>query len=385
MEFDFNIAGALGQSAASPVVACIDEAKLRGNRGRSLCEMLGTLGESSRRAQRLRKAVTFGTPHLAGQKIYIMVHGKRALGFLKTGKKRLFVIPPNLGLKMSRKTDVQGSSLVDIEPLCVLDFYVHESCQRNGCGRKIFDAVLAAEGVSPANIAYDRPSDKLLNFLRKHYFLSHYQAQNNNFVVFDEYFHDLSNKKSHAGVPGVGGQKDPVSLRRASPTVPAPPSHPPLVAAQSLHSARLSSSQARHCLSTSQPKPPTPRWEAQPEASGLHSVKVSAPWGTSFDLPPPPQRGRSFLTQPSDPQGGSVGYKTLASSRSFTGSMTNLDLSFGEHLFDRAAGKSSGMGSCLRSSSIPCGSFLRQDGRTSVRFGSPFSRAGRNLLASGVR
>ena len=37
-------------------------------------------------------------------------------------------------------------------------------------------------------MAYDRPSPKLIAFLKKHYGLSKFIAQNNNFVVFDQYF-----------------------------------------------------------------------------------------------------------------------------------------------------------------------------------------------------
>ncbi len=37
-------------------------------------------------------------------------------------------------------------------------------------------------------IAYDRPSPKLIWFLKKHYGLSDYIPQNNNFVIFRQYF-----------------------------------------------------------------------------------------------------------------------------------------------------------------------------------------------------
>lgn len=30
----------------------------------------------------------------------------------------------------------------EVEPLCVLDFYVHESRQRSGCGKKLFEAMM---------------------------------------------------------------------------------------------------------------------------------------------------------------------------------------------------------------------------------------------------
>ena len=34
----------------------------------------------------------------------------------------------------------------EVEPLCVLDFYVHESRQRSGCGRKLFEAMMQVSG-----------------------------------------------------------------------------------------------------------------------------------------------------------------------------------------------------------------------------------------------
>ena len=46
------------------------------------------------------------------------------MGFLKTGKKNLFY------------RDYVGN-VKQITPLCVLDFYVHESVQRGGIGKVI--------------------------------------------------------------------------------------------------------------------------------------------------------------------------------------------------------------------------------------------------------
>lgn len=56
-----------------------------------------------------------------------------------------------------------------VPAMCVLDFYVHESRQRAGLGREMFDVMLEREGVEPQKLAIDRPSDKLIAFLRKHY------------------------------------------------------------------------------------------------------------------------------------------------------------------------------------------------------------------------
>ena len=78
--------------------------------------------------------------------------------------------------------------MVEMKPLSVLDFYVSESVQRGGYGRKLFDAMLVEMKAQPARTAYDRPSHKLMGFLSKHFNLRNYVQQNNNYVVFDDYF-----------------------------------------------------------------------------------------------------------------------------------------------------------------------------------------------------
>ena len=67
-----------------------------------------------------------------------------------------------------------AGAYLEIKPLCVLDFYVHESCQRSGLGKLLFEKMLKNEGKQPEELAYDRPSPKLLGFLKKHYGLSQY-------------------------------------------------------------------------------------------------------------------------------------------------------------------------------------------------------------------
>ena len=103
--------------------------------------------------------------------------GTKALGFLKTGHKSLYI---SVGF------------MQQIKPRCVLDFYVHESLQRQGVGQALFEFMLEYEGVEAHQLAYDRPSPKLLGFLRKYYHLQNYSPQVNNFVIFNEYF---SNQK----------------------------------------------------------------------------------------------------------------------------------------------------------------------------------------------
>ena len=48
--------------------------------------------------------------------------------------------------------------------------------------------MLETEDAFPEKLAYDRPSPKLIGFLKKHYELADYVPQNNNYVVFNRYF-----------------------------------------------------------------------------------------------------------------------------------------------------------------------------------------------------
>eukprot|EP01045_Picozoa_sp_COSAG04_P006765 COSAG04_NODE_339_length_16323_cov_3.879315_13_plen_461_part_00 len=144
-----------------------------------LRRLIDALGEASARAQRLPSVITtFEKLYTsAGQRLYLVAQGGKGLGLLKMGVKKLFV-------------RTASGRTVEMDPLCCLDFYVHESQQRRGMGKRVFEHMLREEGAQPQKIAYDRPSAKLLGFMSKHYRLSSYVSQPNNYVVFDQYFDD---------------------------------------------------------------------------------------------------------------------------------------------------------------------------------------------------
>ncbi|RMX63140.1 hypothetical protein DD238_007468 [Peronospora effusa] len=75
-----------------------------------------------------------------------------------------------------------------MDPLCVLDFYVDEAWQHCGVGLQLFQHLLKEKNITPAQLAYDRPSPKLFAFLKKHADLTKYFPQPNHFVIFDAYF-----------------------------------------------------------------------------------------------------------------------------------------------------------------------------------------------------
>jgi len=142
-----------------------------------LRRVIDGLGELSAKAQSLGAVITTGSKFLAqsDNKLYFKAIGRRVVGFLKTGYRNLFY------------TSSFGR-IVEMRPLCVLDFYIHESVQRSGYGKELFERMLRDEGIAPSKLAIDRPSPKLVNFMRKHYHLSSFVPQNNNFVIYNDYF-----------------------------------------------------------------------------------------------------------------------------------------------------------------------------------------------------
>lgn len=142
--------------------------------------LINRLGNSSAKAQRLSKTITsYDKTRNSDHNIYLLVDPKNpwnCLGFIRVGRKHLFLID-------------RYSKQHEVEPLSVLDFYVHESCQRKGFGLKLFKSMMKNECVKhPNELAIDKPSGKFMGFLRKHYKLTGEVPQMNNYVVFDGFF-----------------------------------------------------------------------------------------------------------------------------------------------------------------------------------------------------
>lgn len=247
MEFRFDLAACVGAPPdhEGPCVGYVDERALRGPAGGYLGTVLEELGLRSAAAQGLKRPVTHGSASgLGDQRVYVLACGRQALGLLKVGKKRLFVAAPPpvsnaaVGGARARQqlADVQGA-LREMEPLCVLDFYVHERCQRSGHGRRLFDTMVAREQVAPQQLAYDRPSPKLLSFMQRHFGLARYTPQSNNFVVYDAYFDQAAEQPfpqipcgatrlgglGESEAPGTGRRGPGPSARRSDDDLPEPP------------------------------------------------------------------------------------------------------------------------------------------------------------------
>jgi len=147
--------------------------------------ILDVMGEASAKAQGLKQQITSGLKfrQTEGHTAYILVDRESndgrgtVIGLLKVGHKKLFLID-------------QAGKANEMIPNCVLDFYVAESRQRSGCGKQLFEHMLAKEKADPRYMAIDRPSIKFLSFLRKHYGLVNSIPQVNNYVIFGGFFKD---------------------------------------------------------------------------------------------------------------------------------------------------------------------------------------------------
>ena len=160
-------------------------------------KVVDSLGEASALAQGLPTIITTVSKILVNDHtLFLMGHGTRAIALLKIGKKKLFIRSDN-------------GRFNEIEPTCVLDFYVHESLQRKGVGKILFEAMLDHTNLPPNRFGYDRPSAKLLPFLARHYNLKSYVPQTNSFVVFNQYFtNPKATRQDYKTEPKVSSNKE---------------------------------------------------------------------------------------------------------------------------------------------------------------------------------
>ena len=91
--------------------------------------LINRLGVNSAQAQRLPQSITsYDKIRNSHHNLYLLLDSKNpwlCLGFIRVGRKHLFLID-------------RYSKQHEVEPICVLDFYIHESCQRKGFGLKLF-------------------------------------------------------------------------------------------------------------------------------------------------------------------------------------------------------------------------------------------------------
>ncbi|XP_022124071.1 alpha-tubulin N-acetyltransferase 1 [Pieris rapae] len=150
-----------------------------------LKNVVNWIGEKSTLAQGLSKTLT-STDKLRNSEhiLYLLKDAAgnngqgQVIGILKIGVKSLYLYDESM-------------KCLKVNPLCILDFYILEEYQKKGCGKKLFDYVLADQCTTVDHIAIDNPSLKFENFLHKHYNIGKLVRQPNCFAVSARFFENV--------------------------------------------------------------------------------------------------------------------------------------------------------------------------------------------------
>ena len=144
-------------------------------------KLINDMGAMSSSVQGLNHTITTFSAFMSGEnKIFMLVSEdqKEALGFVKIGYRHLFF------------WDHYGAQREFMNILCLLDFFVHPSTQRKGYGKKLIDKMLETEHKEMKDIPIDKPSPLCLSFMKKHFGLTQFTPQSNNYVIFEQFWEE---------------------------------------------------------------------------------------------------------------------------------------------------------------------------------------------------
>ena len=174
MQFGFNVAEAFGLRRSGVVL--LTDQSLRSmplSQQKKVEIILDGMGRGSQAAQGLPSPITsLAFIRDSHHFLFLAVDEDQCLGILKGGIKHLFML------------DSQNETH-EMDAMCCLDFYTHETVQRRGIGTRLFRAMELHTHISAQGWAFDRPSPKLLAFLSKVYDMHDFKAQPNNFLMLD--------------------------------------------------------------------------------------------------------------------------------------------------------------------------------------------------------
>ncbi len=126
MQFNFNCEQALASREGFAVIEGSFQTAIKPGYIPFVNEILDSMGYNSSCAQGLNTIITSSSKFFSSNhRCYLKAEGNTVIGMLKVGVKKLFVRD-------------EHANYHEISPLCVLDFYIHESQQRGGLGKVNF-------------------------------------------------------------------------------------------------------------------------------------------------------------------------------------------------------------------------------------------------------
>uniref|UniRef100_A0A7E4ZVD9 Alpha-tubulin N-acetyltransferase n=1 Tax=Panagrellus redivivus TaxID=6233 RepID=A0A7E4ZVD9_PANRE len=211
MDVSTDLSPILGESP----IARLDQTRFKWLTPRkypAFVKAIDSIGALSAKAQNLKKPLTSYDRILDNddeQHVYIAWEQSpngitsRILGFLKMSRRKLYL------------RDNAETQFI-ISPPCVLDFYVHESVQHQGYGTALFTAMLTSEDCEASKVAFDKPTDALMNFLATKFGLVNPVWQSTNFLVFEEFFSDLKPEHVPDQLLSARSQRESFNSQQAS-------------------------------------------------------------------------------------------------------------------------------------------------------------------------
>jgi len=189
MEFKFNAPSAIGDVMKIDNTLTAEGYEYYIDFQKKMGMIIDEAGKLSAMAQGLKTPVTTARKLANSDHIvYMMIDNHSTspnftvVGILKMGWTKM---------NLCDNTGSRSEAMVN----CLLDFYVHETKQRKGYGKRLIDYMLQDMDLDAKNLAIDKPTKKILNFMQKHYQLSKLVSQDNNIAIFEEFFHKTFNEK----------------------------------------------------------------------------------------------------------------------------------------------------------------------------------------------
>ena len=148
-------------------------------------EIIDKIGLASAKYRKLQTVSTSAFKFFSSNhRIIIKANENKVLGFIKVGNKRLYLHDKNF-------------NYFECNPLIVYDFFVYEDIRNKGIGIEIFNEMLKFEKKKVEEIAYENPSKDLIGFIFKYFGLKNYINQNNDFMVYEEFFNNIDDNLAY--------------------------------------------------------------------------------------------------------------------------------------------------------------------------------------------
>uniref|UniRef100_A0A2S2PQQ5 Alpha-tubulin N-acetyltransferase n=1 Tax=Schizaphis graminum TaxID=13262 RepID=A0A2S2PQQ5_SCHGA len=171
--------------------------------------IIDEIGKISAVAQKLELPITSANKLInSDHVIYMMTEQNTPINFvvvgiLKMGWKKLYLY---------NKNDTRSETMV----YCLLDFYIHESKQRQGYGKRLIEYMLQDIKLDVKQLVIDTPTTNLLQFMWKNFHLSKLINQGNNVVVYEEFFDEFDQNHDNTGNRTSGYNRPPTFGRHGA-------------------------------------------------------------------------------------------------------------------------------------------------------------------------